>query len=151
MIKLGVAVSQINKGLRGKDGSLSGKDPSGSREQKTPNSTFEHEFIDMIHESIEDPLSNVFNQIMQRECDEHYEKWIVVRNALLCWPGPARKIILRYCELISHKPWILGWLKSSGNDESQTVVQVMNHLHWRVLNRIDSILDEVLHNCDLLE
>jgi hypothetical protein len=90
-----------------------------------------------------DFLDSVFDQIMHRECEEQHEKWITVRNSLLCWPGPERVNVLRCCELISHKSWITKWLNSSCGNEPQAICSIISHLQWRVSNKVDAIINEV--------
>ncbi len=71
------------------------------------------------------------------------ESWKVVRDAVLCWPGPERADVARFEELCAHGAFARRWLAASGGDEARAVQRILAHLRWRREYAVDSIEDEV--------
>jgi hypothetical protein len=71
------------------------------------------------------------------------EPWRVVRDAVLCWPGPERADVARCEELCTHGAFARRWLAASGGDEARAVRRILAHLRWRGEYGVDAMADEV--------
>ena len=95
-----------------------------------------------VFETEADPESPI-DSCRSQGHEPYMEPWMVVRDTVLCWPGPERTDVARCLDLCAHGAFARRWLAACGGDPARAVRQILVHLRWRREFGVDSMEDEV--------
>lgn len=70
------------------------------------------------------------------------EPWMVVRDAVLCWPGPERHDVDRCAAMCAHGAFARRWLTAAGGDMTRAARMILAHVRWRREYGVETIHDE---------